>query len=443
LRTLQRAQAAARAEEDEAAALLRGRGALTESLLRDKRRRLSGTSKQYARSKRTGITPNVYWRAVDREVLRAHSSWENLPLPGALSIKSARDLRWLRQDCEAWFQARSLVQVNASTVWMALGFGESYSARRLFVPSSSGMRSHDHAIHAYHQMMDPSPYAALRRKEDETDTVKQVYLRFGSLHEAGAMLSLIGWENGLFSDSAQRCRLGRNPEGKFSELVRLQEAGLYILERQDIPNSYRIDFDVVPVIAASPDALARRRRRDDFGAWEVQGSEVVEVKCRVPFIPLDGGTRWMFQLIEPKRSLPAHHYAQVQFQMLCAGQHIRRAVLASYAVLNGMAVLEIERNDAWLAAALQVLADFQTAFVSQNTPPPPDYFGDRPEYAAFIELTRDSMQAATLLADIPVDEVEACLLPHDSRQQDMYDRWRSEIFVRDLTGGSLSENETP
>jgi hypothetical protein len=374
-------------------------------------------------------------------VLRAHTSWENLPLPGALTIKTARDLRWLRQDCEAWFQARSLVQVNASTVWMALGFGEACAARRLFVPSSSGMRSHEHALQAYYQMLDPSPYAARRRKEDENDLVKQVYLRFGTLHEAGAMLSLLGWENGLFSDSAKRCRQDRNPVGEFSEMVRLQEAGLYIMERGDVPDSYGVNIDDVPVIAASPDAIARRRRRDDFGAWEIQGTEVVEVKCRVPFIPLSHGKKWIFQLIGPKRSVPAHHYAQVQFQMLCAGQHVRRAMLASYAVLNGMAVFQIERNDAWLAAALVVLSDFQRSFVNSGIPPPPDYFGDRPEYAAFIEMTRDSMQAITVLADIPVDEVEACMLPHDSRQQDMHDRWRSEIFVRDPTGGSISEDD--
>jgi hypothetical protein len=488
LRTLQRTHAELKLAAA-AARAVDGDPVIQRAALKDKRRLLSRTSEQYARVHgRIGTQPNVYWRAVDREVLRAHMSWENLPLAGALSIQTARDLRYLRQDCEAWFAARSLVQVNASTVWMALGFGEQGTARRLGLSTASGMRSHCHALQAYKQMSGPAPYAALRKAQDERDEVKQVYFQFGSLHEASALLSYIGWENGVFSNSAAELRRsqGRLPEGVFSEMVRIQEAGLYILEDEDVPVEYGIDCADVPVVAASPDGIVRRRRSDDFGAWEVHGTEVVEIKCRVPFVPLGGnkdgikwgddvemeepaadcaksyadpdvdtcaaerdatseptlGKRgawrreeqsWLFRLIGPSLTVSANHYAQVQFQMLCVGRHVRRAQLASYAVMNGLAVIEVERNDAWLAMALRVLGDFQRDFANTGMPPPEDFYFEKPEYAAFVELTRDSMHAAEKAATyvVPVDEVEACLLPQDDYQQRMHDKWRRDVFVRD------------
>lgn len=435
LRVLQRSETAARVEE-EVERLSNEED--PSAIFREKRKQLRTVSLQYRRVRRTGSRPNVYWRAVDREVLRAHSSWENLPLAGALNIEKARDLRYLRQDCEAWFAARSLVQVNASTAWMALGFGEPFAARRLGLSTSSGMRGHEHALHAFRQMLDPAPYAARRRKEDETDLVKQVYIKFGRLHETSAMLAFLTWENCVFSDHARKCRVGKENgvpnDRRFLDMVRVQEAGLYILEEEDLPDEYNVDYLEVPVIAASPDGIVRRRRGDRFGAWELQGTEVVEVKCRVPFIPLDNGRQWLFRLVEPKPTVPAPHYAQIQFQMLCSGRHIRRAVLVSYAVLSGMTIFEIERNDAWLAMALRVLTDFQKEFVNKNVEPCDDFFADRPEYAAFIELTRDSLQAADLVARVAADEVEACLLPQDASQKKVYRRWRSEIFVRQTHG---------
>jgi hypothetical protein len=490
IRCLQRANAEV-ASAAVAARAVNGNPRVERASLRNKRRLLRGTSVQYARVRGlVGTQPNVYWRSVDREVLRAHISWENLPLTGALRITTTRDLRFLRQDCEAWFAARSMVQVNASTVWKALGFGETGAARRLGLSTSSGMRSHSHAMQAYRQMADPAPYAALRKSEDDSDPRKQVYMQFGSLHEAGAMLSYIGWENGVFSDSAAELRRsqGRRPEGVFSEMIRVQEAGLYILEDVDVPVEYGINCADVPVIAASPDGIVRRRRFDDFGAWEVQGTELVEIKCRVPFVPLGkdeveadssfelrdvvpeeeaegqfGSQRhssgkqrvadglagesfsspkaqvskkqsWLFRLIGPSRIVPAHQYAQVQFQMLCVGRHVRRTQLVSYAVMNGLGVMEVERNDAWLASALRVLGDFQRDFVSGGAPPPENFYADKPEYAAFVELTRDSMRAAENAATfvVPVDEVEACLLPQDEYQQQKHDKWRRDVFVRAL-----------
>jgi hypothetical protein len=423
LRALQHARAVALAADESA-------GARAERTAQDVHQqrlsRLRATAAQYARVRRVGTIPNVHWRAVDRDVLRAHVSWENLPLPGSLTIKTARDLRFLRQDCEAWFASRSLVQLNASTLWMALGFGEQRAARRLGLSSASGMRSHHHALRAFHQMTDPSPYAALRRKEDEQDTVKQVYIRFGSLHEAGAMLAYLTWENGGGAAGGKR---------PFAETVRIQEAGLYILEPDDLPDEFDVDYNDVPVIAASPDGIVRRRRGDAFGAWEVQGGEVVEVKCRVPFVPLDGGKKWLFRLASPRRGVTASIYAQVQFQMLCAGRHVRRATVVSYAVLGGMTVTGVDRNDAWLIGALRVLADFQQEFVWAGRPPCEDFFADRPRYAAFVELTRDSMHAVEHVANIGVHEIDACLLPRDTEQQRRHDWWRSDIFVRDAAGG--------
>lgn len=399
-------------------------------------RSLSKTSAQYARVRMVGSTPNVHWRCVDRDMLRAHVSWQNLPLPGSFSILEPRDLRYLRQDCEAWFGARSLIQVNASTAWMALGFGEQRAARRLGITKSSGMRSHDHALQAFEQMTDPQPYSAKRRVRDEKDIMQQVYRRFGSLHEAGALLAYIAWENGVYSDTARRSREevnGVQPGSKFNEMVRVQEAGLYVLQKESIPAEYDIDYNDVPVIAASPDGIVRRRRGDEFGAWEISGTEVVEVKCRVPFIPLSD-QKWMFRLLGPRQGVTASNYVQVQFQMLCGGPHVRRATIVSYAVLGGMTVIAVERDDAWLKSALKVLADFYAEYVWTGRTPEHDFFADRPDYEAFVQLTRDLMRKVELVAEVPPEESELALLPKNAEERRQFSRWRADVFMKTVSG---------
>eukprot|EP00871_Galdieria_phlegrea_P000304 jgi/Galph1/1274/GphlegSOOS_G6041.1 len=329
-----------------------------------------------------GIYPNVRWNSIDKAVLRSHPLYRPLPPPNLVSITSSRDFRMLRQDSEEWEMVRRFSQVSASSAWRLLGFGESNAATILGIPT--GMRGHHHAMLAWKSLLDHS-------FEELFDNVSKTRMEWGQHHETNCLLTFLEYIRSMKD-------------------IRMQEVGLFVLQKEQILPQWSIEYEELPTISASPDALFRTRQSN--GVWS--GWEICEAKCRCPFVPKSlvvsrdslkditqennswGETKemkqvqWSFVNLRPLQKLSPYYYAQLQLQMLCS-DIAEKGYLIAFSVTNGCNIFQVVRNDAWLEHCLYFIREFYQRYgnLQHPSPPPVNYFWNMPRYQEFIQLTRE------------------------------------------------------
>ncbi|KAK4522723.1 hypothetical protein GAYE_PCTG14G0613 [Galdieria yellowstonensis] len=346
--------------------------------------------------------PNIFWKSVNKSRLRSHPLYRPLPPPYLIKVESCRDFRMLRQDTEEWKIARSFSQVSASTLWRILGFGERKAATFLGVPSS--MKGHHHALYAWKSLMNPS-------FEEVYDPISKVRMEWGHSHEANCLLAFLEYMHSL-------------------QDIRMQEVGLFVLEKEQILPQWNILYEELPTISASPDALFRVRNTN--GIWSPW--QLCEAKSRCPFVPrnlalslessqeiaspngdsvlgkqkdMSSYSHWSFIHLRPLEKLSPLYFAQMQLQMLCANIE-EQGYLISYSVTKGSNVFQVTRNNEWLGACLFFVREFYRRYgtADSNKYPPDDFFWDIPRYYEFLQLTKELTNQCTVWKHIPQEEFD-------------------------------------
>ena len=105
------------------------------------------------RSPQRGTVPNIAWRAVTMEELRAHPSFVALPPAATVVPTSAVDLRLFRQDSRQWWAIHA-GRISTSACASCLGVYEEKSARSLRVPPS--LCGHGKALDAHARLCSPA-----------------------------------------------------------------------------------------------------------------------------------------------------------------------------------------------------------------------------------------------------------------------------------------------
>mmetsp|Transcript_13447 Transcript_13447/g.27444 ORF Transcript_13447/g.27444 Transcript_13447/m.27444 type:complete len:478 (-) Transcript_13447:26-1459(-) len=298
---------------------------------------------------------------MSREELRSHPQFLSLPSIDDVIIRSAKDFQRLRQDTDAWRDARKVSQVSASTVWKILGFAEEQAACKLGIAKNSSMIDHEISISAWKRACD------VDFEEDFSD-VARFRMDWGVCHEPRAIHSLLCTSSG---------RAG---------LLQVVETGMHLLDDQSVLPA-GLGLSDLPVISASPDGFIRTRL-DLLSPWS--SPEVIEVKCRCPYQPV--GTGWVKKKLPPQSAVQPHQFAQIQFQLLCTNADL--GYLVSFVSPDAWRMLSVPRNDTWLDLALSFIHEYYQRFILPKTPPPVDYFNSE-SYGSFLRLTRTlSSQAA-------------------------------------------------
>lgn len=249
------------------------------------------------------------------------------------------------------------------------------------------------------------------------------------MQASGALLAFLTWENSAREGGgASEGVLGKRgtvvvrPGVSFSENVRVGEGGLFFLEERELPPGAGVEFDELPVLAASPAGVVKRRCGDAYGAWEKVGSEIVIVRCAFPFEK--SGDTWLFNFKRAEETVSAAIFVEAQISMLCAGLHVRRASVVSYAVLGGLAVLRVERNDSWIDEALRVLQRFLMDVESECT-------GSQHEEncGKIVSRTKLGAEAVGCETVLSPEFVDSVLSPKNDEERERYRRLL-EPFIR-------------
>ena len=121
-----------------------------------------------SRSPPRGSQPNIAWRAVSMDELRAHPAFIALPLPDTVAPAAPADLRLYRQDSRQWWECHA-GRISTSACASCLGVYEDRAASLLGVPPS--LRGHGKALDAHARLqspvLGPAEYALLYLGDDD------------------------------------------------------------------------------------------------------------------------------------------------------------------------------------------------------------------------------------------------------------------------------------
>lgn len=146
-------------------------------------------------------------------------------------------------------------------------------------------------------------------------------------------------------------------------------------------------LESLPRIMASCDAVIQDSRTGEL-------VRVVEAKHRFPFAP-PANAQAMFTYMgksrSPQKNITCEQFAQCQMQMLV--MDVSRCDLISYS-LGGSRIFQLQRENAWLALALQMLQHVHTAYAARGLAPKEDaMMQEKPElYNSFLAATVDAMR---------------------------------------------------
>ena len=109
-----------------------------------------------------GSTPNVHWRYVDTEELRAHPRYLSLPPVSSLELCGPASFRWIRQEEPLWDAVHEGVLTSRHLI-SVLGFREPAAARSLGL--SRAMESPDAMRRVYDELRMADPRASAAASE--------------------------------------------------------------------------------------------------------------------------------------------------------------------------------------------------------------------------------------------------------------------------------------
>ena len=186
----------------------------------------------------------------------------------------------------------------------------------------------------------------------------------------------------------------------------LKEVGCLLLElcpeHNVLPGGFRPSQ--LPLVGASPDGVLLRQNGD---------VEIVEVKCVCPYTSNGGGggrgrgrgrgrggasgRGHAFKVVDKSTpdDVPPYHVPQLQMEMLCAGA--RRGWYVYVSATRGVRIFAVERDDAYLAKLLGLLASFRDNGGRRS-------FGA--EHDAFATMTQDVAKQAWEYAHVLPSELQ-------------------------------------
>lgn len=383
-----------------------------------------------------GDAPNVLWRAISPEELRAHPRVLPLPPASCVTLAGPDTFWWVRQDNELWDELHDGV-LTSRHLLSALGLRERRAAKLL------GFGNHlvtpDAIGHVWEALSRPPPPGRLDRPP-ETE-VRAAHATNLALREAmreyaradGAVwpprdsaardadLRSLAARMSQASLNQVRCAWGSAQEAAalaalLEALPRgatLEEIGLAILSPDNLPTAELRAAALageLPPLGASPDAMIRPHAGAPL--------EAVEVKNVCPFFDLpdrprrsgptifgsgSGGGRGAnrgahhgahradpsgpvrrfgayprylpqeerrllppFKLKAPHESVPTMYVPQVQVEMLVTGARVATYVSASAS--QGLNLIRIARDDAYLTELLHFLRTFWTSVRLRQRP---------------------------------------------------------------------------
>jgi len=150
----------------------------------------------------------------------------------------------------------------------------------------------------------------------------------------------------------------------------------------------------LPPIGASPDAMLRLCEGMPLEAVEVKNtcpfftrsSEPGVLRAYVDYISADArGTIPMHEWRGPAEAIPAHYVPQVQLEMLVTGS--RRNHFVSATASQGLNVLVMHRDDAYLSELLHFVRAFWRTVLSGTCPPPDMHWAEEQRFASFLDST--------------------------------------------------------
>ncbi|KAL3936839.1 MAG: hypothetical protein SGBAC_007928 [Bacillariaceae sp.] len=129
-------------------------------------------------------------------------------------------------------------------------------------------------------------------------------------------------------------------------------------------------------------------------------------------LPKDGGTK--------QAGVMPHYVPQLMMEMYCMGQECESAIMVRQTATAGALIIRIHRDDEWIQEMLYWLQRFQSDYVDNGTPPPPNFFlepnedavGDhdddesRVRYRKFLEWTVDLESKVDLLDHVPNNRIQ-------------------------------------
>ena len=404
-----------------------------------------------SRAPERGSAPNVAWRAVSMEELRAHPYFLALPEPHTVFPTCAADLRLYRQDSRQWWVCHA-GRVTTSACAPCLGLYEERAASLLGVPPS--LRGRNKALGAHERLQEPplSEYAALpgysedagerleaaRREgthtvwqphaagdkaashsllaycappaavrpsggEREYRNVGQIRMTWGSVQEATSLLTALNRfvmqgatveEAGLFAIEA--CET--EPEAATKAATKAATgAGTGTATRLPLG---------LPPIGASPDGVVR---------WPDGRVEPLEVKNHAPFATSRGrnnnnnSSNAAFEIRDPGPfgEVAVWHLPQLYLHMLCLGPSCRSCLFMSCSATRGANLFRVPRDDALMDAILHFVARFAREYGGAGAPPPPpDFFWGEPEYQALLDALKAVTAAVKRVEHIPNERIQ-------------------------------------
>ena len=405
----------------------------------------------------TGNHPNIHWRALTDEELRAHPRFVALPPVRQLKMAGPSTFQWVRQDEPLWDDLHEGV-ITSRHLLAILGFREARSARVLGLgkglidagaarrtyqqlcaadlagavwagpgcglarpPPEAEAEAHSaneelratlHAMRLAHKQQWPPPRRTRPRapaRGAPPPSISAVRCAWGSAQEASAIGAL----------------LQAMPDAQ------IEEVGLAVLDFAALPTAElraAAEEGRVPVMGASPDAMLRpaegaalesveiknvcpfyeasatspRRRRDGSGARAGPGAgPPASGRLRVWPRALSAAERkrlpW-YEVRGPAEAVPVQYVPQVMLEMLCTHTHASR--LVSCSACQGLNVFRISRDDDYLGEMIHFITNFYD-FVQRGEEPGPELHWRGPDaarYERFLERTR------ALSAECPISQ---------------------------------------
>lgn len=406
-----------------------------------------------SRSPPRGEEPNIAWRAITMEELRAHPSFVALPPAHRVLPTSAADLRLFRQDSRQWWACHA-GRISTSACASCLGVYEERSSSRLGVPPS--LRGHGKALDAHARLSEPvlaeaqlsllHPDCRSGWGEDGMEEEEEARERAAAAvwrppvrvpHEASDDANRDDGSARFLCEYRPRKSRGRgsrNPTsggrasyqsvgqirmawGSVQEATSIlaalnyfgarnatvEEAGLQPLEALSASERAALP-DGLPPIGASPDAIVR---------WPDGSVEPFEVKNHAPFannfrVRSDpSAPRFEVRDPGPYDEIATWHVPQLYLHMLCLGATCQSALFMSASATKGVHIFRLRRNEQLMQRMLGFVARFASEYGFGRAPPKPDYFWGSPGYDLLLDgLARASREDVELVARVPNGDVQ-------------------------------------
>ena len=385
-----------------------------------------------------GKAPNIHWRAISSDEFRAHPRVIGLPPVSGLALAGPATYDWVRQDDPLWDELHEGV-LTSRHLLSALGMRENKAAAMCGLPR--GVVQPGSIARCWEGLRNAAPPPAqltwcsseyVAAAEVSNEAYRDAFVAYQRASTSptwppsadGAtggysddMLSASARAYGRSGINAVRCAWGSAQEAAalvaalqgLPKTAELFEVGMAMAAPDALPNEamrHAMEAGEIPPLGASPDAMLRLGPKAPFEAVEVKNvcpffelpaSESPRrprfgVVCKyLPLAHRDSLPFW--QLKAPHDSLPVQYVPQVQVEMLCT--RTNRCTFISASATQGVNIIKVERDDAYLAELLHFLRVFWTS----PCPPSDEIFwaadqdagGGR--YQRFLERTKELGEA--------------------------------------------------